>query len=347
MVSPGIVINRYPNQAYKTIFNQKTGLLIRLEDEIGNEPFWCSYGPELMDISITNWCDKGCSFCYKESDHYGIHINVDNYQIILHQAAQMKVLQIAIGGGNPNQHPNFCEILRITREEYNIIPSYTTNGRGLCKEILDASKEYCAAVAVSAYEPFEEMFSAVQRLLKHGIRTNIHFLLTSKSINTAIKWLENPPQIFKHLNAIIFLNYKAIGRNPSQELLTTNAQHLFLFFQLAGRSYPFKIGFDCCSISGVSKFMDISPLFIERCEAGRFSMYISEDMKLYPCSFMINKVEGVPITKDNIQNVWRYHISFIKMRELLHFHACQDCTAQNVCFGGCPIYPEINMCSVG
>jgi molybdenum cofactor biosynthesis enzyme MoaA len=24
------------------------------------------HGPELIDISITNWCDKGCSFCYKE-----------------------------------------------------------------------------------------------------------------------------------------------------------------------------------------------------------------------------------------------------------------------------------------
>ena len=344
MVGSGIVINRYPNQSYKTIFNQKSGFLIRLEDEISIEPFWCSYGPELIDISITNWCDNGCSHCYKESNQTGRHLSINHYQTILRQAAQMKVLQIALGGGNPNQHPDFCEILRLTREEYNIIPSYTTNGRGLSDDILVATKKYCGAVAVSAYEPYADLILAVQKLLDHGIRTNIHFLLTSRSVDNAIRWLENPPQILKHINAIIFLNYKPVGRNPNQDLLVKNSPNLFTFYQLTGSTFPFKVGFDSCSISGIARFMEISPVFMERCEAGRFSMYISEDNKMYPCSFMAKKIEGISVTKDNMQASWRNHDTFVRMRKSLRNPACQGCDAYEICFGGCPIFPEINVC---
>lgn len=344
MVGSGIVINQYPNQAYKTIFNQRSGILVRLEDEIGNDPFWCSYGPELMDISITNWCDKCCAHCYKKSDVNGTHLSVDAYTIILQQAAIMKVLQVALGGGNPNQHPNFCEMLSLTREEFNIVPSYTTNGSGLSEDVLIATKKFCGAVAVSAYKPYVDTFIAVQKLIDHGVRTNIHFLLTSKSVDTAIKWLENPPKILKNINAVIFLNYKPVGRSPRQELLLKNSQKYVTFFQLAGRKYPFKIGFDSCSISGITRFMTVPSIFIERCEAGRFSMYISEDNKMYPCSFMIDKIEGVPVTKDNIQTVWRSHRSFTRIRAQLSENKCSGCIVHNDCFGGCPIFPEINLC---
>ena len=33
---------------------------------------------------------------------------------------------------------------------------------------------------------------------------------------------------------------------------------------------------------------DVKPVFLESCEAARFSAFISEDMKMYPCSFMVN-----------------------------------------------------------
>ena len=215
----GIIVNQYPTQTYSTIFNQRSGLLIRSDDEFGNDPFWCSYGPELIDISITNWCDKGCSFCYKKSSRTGTHLSLDAYKSVLQQAAQMRVLQVALGGGNPNQHPDFCEILRLTRDEYNIIPSYTTNGRGLSEDVLTATKKYCGAVAVSVYEPYDEAFFAIQKLLDYGIKTNVHFLLSSKSIKTAIDWLHNLPSALEGINAIIFLNYKPVGRNLNEELL--------------------------------------------------------------------------------------------------------------------------------
>jgi len=342
MVNSNLIINKY--KSHQAIFNQSTGFLLRLGNHFHQDPFWCDYGPELIDISITNWCDRDCVFCYKGSNQNGIHMEIDGYKKIMQQAMQMKVFQVALGGGNPNQHPDFCEILRLTHEDYNIVPSYTTNGRGLNEEVLLASKKYCGAVAVSAYKPYETLFKTVQQLSNFGIKTNIHFLLTSETINTAIQWLKNPPQIFNQINAIIFLNYKPVGRNPNPELLLGKAKNVQRFFQLAQEKKSFKIGFDSCSISGIARFMNISPIFIERCEAGRFSMYISEDMKMYPCSFMVDKIEGVPILEDNIQLTWQTHNSFTNMRELLNTNTCQECPSHDICLGGCPIFPEINVC---
>lgn len=340
----GIVINQYPNQSYRTIFNQKTGFLLRLEDEFGHEPFWCSYGPELVDISITNWCDKECSFCYKESSRMGKDLKLDEYISILQQLSRMKVLQVALGGGNPNQHPDFVEVLRLTRDEYNIIPSYTTNGRGLTETVLSASSKYCGAVAVSAYEPYEETYSAVRSLLGYGIKTNIHFVLTSETISTATDWLQELPKELDGVNAIIFLNYKPVGRNPKESLLAKNSNEISTFFRLAKSASKFKIGFDSCSISGVARFMNTSPIFAECCEAGRFSMYISEDNKIYPCSFMVGMTEGIPVWNDNIQQVWQNHNVFTAFRKSLKKNSCNGCSAISICSGGCPIYPEINIC---
>ena len=199
----------------------------------------------------------------------------------------MHVFQVALGGGNPNQHPGFCEILKLTRERYGIVPSYTTNGRGLTKEVLQASKEYCGAVAVSAYSPYEEMANAIRALSSYGIRTNIHFVLESRSIETALKWLETPPGFLDSVNAIVYLNYKPVGRCSDHRLLLKHSDKAVRFFKIAtGQAHQFKIGFDSCLVSGLVRFTDVPEICYDGCDAGRFSMFISEDMEMYPCSFI-------------------------------------------------------------
>lgn len=338
-----IIINQYTNQKYSTIFNQQNGVFMRIEDDGSPEPFWCEYGPELIDISITNWCDRGCSFCYKDSNPKGAHMNLENYMRILNEVTKMQVSQIALGGGNPNQHPHFCEILRLTRD-FGIVPSYTTNGRGLSEEILEKTKKYCGAVAISAYEPYEEMKNVVLKLKAFGIKTNIHFLLTSTSMDTAISWLEDPPEMLDNINAIIFLNYKPVGQNPSTKLLANKNKNIEKFFNLVKDQKRIKMGFDSCSISGIVQYLQVNSIFIESCEAARFSMYISEDLMMYPCSFMAGRFEGVDLSKNQIQDVWRNSLVFESFRQSIKLGECKTCAQNRVCFGGCPIYPEINFC---
>jgi len=71
-----ILIRKHPKQYYCTFFNRRTGFFMRVEERGHLEPFWAKDGPELLDISITNWCDKECSICYRNSNKNGKHITL-------------------------------------------------------------------------------------------------------------------------------------------------------------------------------------------------------------------------------------------------------------------------------
>ncbi|OUL23048.1 radical SAM/SPASM domain-containing protein [Nostoc sp. RF31YmG] len=341
-----LVIKHFKEQHYSTFFNPNTGFFARIEEPEHDEPFWSWHGPELLDISITNWCDKGCALCYRKSDESGHHMSVEDYEEVIRQAQQMHVFQVALGGGNPNQHPNFCEILCLTREKYGIVPNYTTNGRGLTGDVLEATKKYCGAVAVSAYSPYKETQEAIDVLLSYGIKTNIHFILSSESINTAIDWFEKPPSFLNKINALIFLNYKPVGRYYSHKLLLKNSNRVKEFFQLATeKKHSFKIGFDTCTVTGIARFTKTPDICYEGCDAGRFSMFVSEDMKMYPCSFMVEAgYEGVPIVESNMKDFWQNGEPFQRIRNQLGSGGCVGCQKASLCLGGCPLFPEINLC---
>ena len=339
-------ITRYKEEHYSTFFNPNTGFFARVEEPGHKEPFWSPQGPELLDISITNWCDKGCALCYRKSDEAGNHMSINDYENIMRQSQKMHVLQVALGGGNPNQHPEFCEILRLTREKYNIVPNYTTNGRGLTSEVLEATSRYCGAVAVSAYAPFDETQAAIEALASRGIKTNIHFILSSQSIKLAMSWLENPPRFLEKINALIFLNYKPVGRYASSKLLLKNSPDVEEFFLLATeQKHSFRVGFDTCTVTGLARFTKTPAICYEGCDSGRFSLFVSEDLKVYPCSFMVESgYEGTPLTEDNLHDIWRNDNAFQRIRGKLSGGGCQSCKSADLCLGGCPLFPEINLC---
>lgn len=275
----------------------------------------------------------------------GKHISLDDYSLIIEQAKDSNVLQVASGGGNPNMHPDFGRILKMTLDA-GIVPSYTSNGDGLSMDILKNTAKYCGAMAISAYPPFNELFEhKIQKITEYGIKLNIHFLLDKKTIKTAIQWLENPPSFLRGINAIIFLNYKPI--NSRLDLLLNRSQDLSLFFELVNSgNNNAKIGFDSCSVSGIAKHMNVNPIFYESCEAARFSAFISEDTRMYPCSFVVETNNYVSLRKTSLKDTWTLSAAFINHRNSINQTSCQNCEVKNLCNGGCVYMPEINLCRV-
>jgi len=346
MSKAAFIIKRFAKEHYTAIFNPNSGFFARVEDQGHDEPFWAEHGPELLDIAITNWCDRGCLFCYRKSDKSGSHISLENYEEIIRQAQAMHVFQVALGGGNPNQHPQFTEILRLTRANYGIVPNYTTNGRGLTLPIIEATAKYCGAVAVSAYPPYEETMAAVDLLKSNGITTNIHFILTSQSVDIAIEWLNKPPIFLKKANAIVFLNYKPVGRLADENLLLNKSPRVEEFFRLAtGVRRPFRIGFDTCTITGLARFGNAPEISLEGCDAGRFSLFISENMEVYPCSYMVESgYTGIPLNSSSLSDIWRKSERFRQFRGKHAEAGCGDCITPRQCLSGCPLFPQMNLC---
>ena len=298
-----------------------------------------------MDISITNWCDKGCSFCYKSSTKHGEHMALADYKCVIDQAAEMGTFQVALGGGNPNQHPDFVEILEYTTFR-GVVPNYTTNGRGLSEEILESTRKHCGAVAVSAYPPYDETAETIGKLADYGIKTNIHFILDADSIDTAIDWLNQPPEFLSGINAIIFLNYKPSGRKVFEEKLLRNSSRLDEFFELATSSRrKLKVGFDACCVSGVFARTNANTSMVDACDAGRFSMYVSEDLKVYPCSFQSGLAKGDQLDGETtLLDIWTKSENMGAFRSYFSSDRCGGCGHRSMCMNGCPIFDDLIVC---
>jgi radical SAM additional 4Fe4S-binding domain len=338
--------------AYFLCFDRDEGKFIR-QGYNETEPFYNLQGPELLDISITNYCDKGCSFCYRKSNSNGDFITIEDYEFIMQQAEKIGVLQVALGGGNPNQHPNFVNILEITRK-YGIIPSYTTNGYGMTDDIYFATQKYCGAVAVSWYKPYFQAEKVIEKCNENGIKINIHFLLNRDTVDEAIDLLTKRKDILNRINAIIFLNYKPI--HTSKEQILSESTNLHSFLQTALKVRECKIGFDSCMISYLAKFKNsLNIETVDYCEAARFSAYISENLLLYPCSFFNDtNIQGINLKNTSLQNGWQNGDEFVRLRRKLltpseqeyPIYKCRSCDSYQFCHGGCQIF-NINYCRTG
>lgn len=270
---------------------------------------------------------------------------LSDYKNIIDQASEMGVFQVALGGGNPNQHPDFIEILEYTASK-EVVPNYTTNGRGLSREILEATRKHCGAVAVSAYEPFNETAETIEALTKCGIKVNVHFILDSGSIDLAIAWLQEPPAFLSGINAIIFLNYKPSGRKVFEKKMLRNSDRLDEFFKLATSSQRrLKVGFDACCVSGVFARTSSNTSMVDACDAGRFSMYVSEDLSVHPCSFQSGRAEGDKLTDGNsLLEIWTKSKNMSSFRDYFASDRCGGCSHRSNCMNGCPLFDDLVVC---
>lgn len=90
--------------------------------------------------------------------------------------------------------------------------------------------------------------------------------------------------------------------------------------------------------------MNVNSALIEPCESARFSAFISEDLKMYPCSFMANTNLFGDLTSQSLADIWCNHPVFVAHREKIKNNNCLKCKTRNLCNGGCAFLPEINQC---
>jgi radical SAM protein with 4Fe4S-binding SPASM domain len=334
-----------------SMFDPSTGFYARsgvIENgkDTGVDPFMTSY-PELLDIGImqTCVCSHKCNVdCYQKAiERTGSNMSVEDFESILKQS-KGKLFQVALGGaGDVDTHKNFEEIVRLCRE-YNIVPNFTTSGILMTKEKAEICKKYCGAVAVSEhFADYTE--NALNLLLEAGVKTNIHYVLSNKSIDTAIERLKN--NSFKQgINAVVFLLYKPVGLGKEENMLRPEDPRVKEFFELIDTGdFHHKIGFDSCTCSGIVNFTkQVNMESLDFCEGARYSAYIDANMHMMPCSFANQDSSWFVSLRDHtVQEAWDSDI-FEKFRYSLR-HSCSGCPNRANCAGGCPLVNQITLCN--
>ena len=355
------MIRLYCDKKYKFFekFNTETGFYIRsgvlaknsegkiVETKI--DPFMRSY-PSLLDIGVMGECQHGQrGLCLKAStDCYqsGSKLKKSNmsftdYESILKQC-KGSVFQIALGGrGDVNKHEDFDKLIKLSRD-YDIVPNYTTSGFNLTDDEVATTKKHVGAVAVSMYnQPYT--YDAISMFIDANIKTNIHFVLSKKSIDEAINLIKTD-SFPKGINAVVFLLYKPVGEGQDKFVLDVNDSKVINFFNLIDEfKGSYKIGVDSCSIPGIINLTKkINTVFVDTCEGARFSAYISSEMEIVPCSFDQTSKWGIDLKNNTIKEAWNSDL-FNQFRYSLK-NSCMSCIDRKECFGGCPIKRQVVLC---
>jgi len=133
----GMVARYDPEGDYWALFNRETGNKIRFSfvsletdsddwqpAELKSKPQH-AFAPELVDLKITDYCERNCAFCYEGSSPTGKHGDIWYINHVLGVLSQNKVFEVAIGGGEPTSHKGFVDILQYARR-VGIVPNFTT-----------------------------------------------------------------------------------------------------------------------------------------------------------------------------------------------------------------------------
>jgi radical SAM protein with 4Fe4S-binding SPASM domain len=339
-------IRRHSN-AYNFIGDTETGMTFRWGKNFKDNPLYAPH-PELADISISNHCSKGCSFCYKNSTANDSFMNVEDYAFVLNAMQHSQwgnVFQVAIGGGEPLEHPNFIEIINVTRS-FNIIPNFTTNGKLLEDNLAEKIASSIGALAISCQDMNQLNLEKIFILSKFRIKTNIHFLLNSQTITQAIDILNGSyNKMLSGINAIIFLTHKPVGRAKELDMLCSNEDFITFVNMIDKSRCNIKIGFDACFVPNLMRYTKTNPNIIEACECAYFSVYIDENMNVKPCSFTNDDTESFNLKEYSFDEIW--NVKFESIRQLRINDCKHNCSFNNECRGGCPYFSKLNICKIG
>jgi len=134
---------------YWTLFSRTSGAKLRFGfNEDMTAPARASV-PELVDIKITDYCDHNCPWCYQSSSVDGKH--ADYIHPITKALGELKVFEVALGGGEPTLHPRFTSILR-DFQYCGVVPNFTTHKLAWLRDD-SLRQEVLASCGAFAYTP--------------------------------------------------------------------------------------------------------------------------------------------------------------------------------------------------
>lgn len=81
--------------------------------------------PMLIDVKITDFCTAGCAYCYQGSTPSGKHAEGNDLMSLGYFLSDAGVFEVAIGGGEPTEHPAFLTLLEVLKR-HGVVPNFTT-----------------------------------------------------------------------------------------------------------------------------------------------------------------------------------------------------------------------------
>lgn len=164
--------------------------------------------PELVDIKLTDFCSFGCSFCYQGSTLQGKHASWENIEFIVSELSKAKVFEVAIGGGDPLEFPDFPRVLKMFHDA-GVVPNFTTKFPAKVRKIWPEISQYVGGFAYSAETPGQiRMASKVLHTVPTE-KVNLHYVMGLGDREHFEEYLRAADEVGYR---VTLLGYKTTGR---------------------------------------------------------------------------------------------------------------------------------------
>ena len=161
--------------------------------------------PESIDLKITNYCNNNCTFCYANSSNEGKH---GKKIFIKNIISQMKPFtEIAIGGGNPLEHPDLLEILEYAKDR-NVICNMTLKDIDAINNI-DLINDLYQNGLIASFGISPTSIKTIKEL-KNSLDLRIDFILHLILGVHSLKFIQDIEK--EYFDKILILGYKNIGK---------------------------------------------------------------------------------------------------------------------------------------
>lgn len=275
-----------------TMFNSSNGNKVRFSfsDTKIVQKIEKASTPELVDIKITDFCSFGCSFCYQDSSISGKHSNSDDFYKLIRVLNENKVFEVAIGGGEPTQHPNFISMLKNVKY-YKIVANFTTKSLDWLRdkeqrdEILSNIGSF--AYSVTTESQVKTLGELCNQFHMFGVIPTIHVVIGVVNDYMFAKILKTAHFYgFK----VTLLGFKTTGRG-SEFLKNKKIDHsgwIKEVKELVNQRQCPSIGIDTCLIQLCEEELKKNkiPKYVYTVYEGKFSCYIDAvNLTMGPSSF--------------------------------------------------------------
>ena len=196
-----------PVYGYWILFDQDCGAKLRFSFQDDIEIKSASL-PELVDVKITDYCQRRCDYCYQKSGYNGEHASYYWITELIEALAKLQVFEIALGGGEPTAHPQFLDILEKCKE-HRIVPNFTTRNEDWFRDPknVEVFKQCCGRVAFSAEGFYDvEEAATIRNYLRLGNKVSVQVVDKVSDVISSIKAAK------KYRMDLTLLGFKETGR---------------------------------------------------------------------------------------------------------------------------------------
>jgi len=253
--------------------------------------------PRLVQVALTNACDKSCAFCYRPLDARS-RWTFDSILELARFCDGWGVLELAFGGGEPTLFPRFAELLHAIWDTTGLCPSFTTHGGRLTPELVRAIRGGYGQLQVSVYDE-DDTAAIIDLLVRERARFGLNYLVTPARVRT----LEADVVTFveRGVTDMLFLSYK--GDDPALHLSPKECRlfdrSLAKLHDLLGRRIALKV--DVCwggRLVHTPQLLDGPD-----CGANIDFLSLTSDRKVLSCSFASGGIAFDEVSE--IRAIWQ------------------------------------------